>query len=230
MTPIPNPLQDDRTRLRRSFRLALSFVALLWTIKMAGVIFHLDLVQYGVYPLQSGALTGIITGPLVHGSWSHLFTNTLPVVILGTALFYGYPRSAKPALTVIWLGSGLGVWLFAREAYHIGASGLTFGIMFFLLVIGILRWDKRAIALSMIIFFLYGSMIWGIFPSEPGVSYESHFFGAVIGTLLAFVLKKHDPMPEEKKYSWDYETDEEFDDINEAGNEEPYDQHGGQRD
>lgn len=230
MTPVPNPLQDDRTRLRYSFRLAVTFAALLWIIKMVGVIFHLDLVQYGVYPLQSGALTGIITGPLVHGSWSHLFTNTLPVVILGTALFYGYPRSAKPALTVIWLGSGLGVWLFAREAYHIGASGLTFGIMFFLFVIGILRWDKRAIALSMIIFFLYGSMIWGIFPSEPGVSYESHFFGAVIGTLLAFALKKHDPMPEEKKYSWDYETDEEFDDINEAGNEEPYDQQGGQKD
>ena len=229
MTPIPNPLQDDRIRLRRSFRLAMAFAALLWIIKTAGVIFHLDLVQYGVYPLQSGALTGIITGPLVHGSWSHLFTNTLPVVILCTALFYGYPRSAKPALTVIWLGSGLGVWLFAREAYHIGASGLTFGIMFFLLVIGILRWDKRAIALSMIIFFLYGSMIWGIFPSEPGVSYESHFFGAVIGTLLAFALKKHDPLPEEKKYSWDYETDEDFEDISEAGNEEPYDQQGGHR-
>ena len=102
--------------------------------------------------------------------------------------------------------------------------------MFFLFVIGILRWDKRAIALSMIIFFLYGSMIWGIFPSEPGVSYESHFFGAVIGTLLAFVLKKHDPLPEEKKYSWDYETDEDFEDISESGNEEPYDQQGGQKD
>jgi membrane associated rhomboid family serine protease len=221
MTPIPNALQDDRTRLRHSFRLSITFAALLWTIKTLEIMFHLDLVQYGVYPLQPGALTGILTGPLIHGSWLHLFTNTLPVVILGTALFYGYPRSAKPVVTAVWLGSGLGVWLFAREAYHVGASSLTFGVMFFLFVIGILRWDKRAIALSMIIFFLYGSMIWGIFPSKPGVSYESHFFGAAVGTLLAFVLKNRDPIPEEKKYSWEGETDEDFEDINEVDDEEP---------
>jgi len=172
---------------------------------------------YGIYPLQPGALTGILTGPLIHGSWSHLFANTLPVVILGTALFYGYPRSAIPVLTTVWLGSGLGVWLFARESYHIGASGLTFGIMFFLFVINILRWDKRAIALTMIIFFLYGSMIWGVFPSEPAISYESHLFGAVIGVLLAFVLKKHDPMPGEKKYSWEDENNEDAEESTDQG-------------
>ena len=219
MTATPTVLQDDRKRLRQSFRLAMTLAALLWIIKTVETIFHLHLVQYGVYPLQTGALTGILTGPLIHGSWSHLLANTLPVVILGTALFYGYPRSAIPVLTVVWLGSGLGVWLFAREAYHIGASGLAFGVMFFLFVIGILRWDKRAIALSMIIFFLYGSMIWGIFPSEPDVSYESHFFGAVIGILLAFVLKNRDPIPEEKKYSWEDEPDEDFEDIDEVAME-----------
>jgi len=212
MTPIPNALRDDRARLRHAFRLAMIFAAVLWTIKTVEIIFHLDLVHYGVYPLQPGGLTGILTGPLVHGSWSHLFANTLPVVILATALFYGYPRSAKPVFTTVWIGSGLGVWLFARESYHIGASGLTFGIMFFLFVIGMLRWDKRAIALSMIIFFLYGSMIWGVFPSEPGISYESHFFGAVTGVLLAFILRNRDPMPEEKKYSWEGEEDDDSDD------------------
>ena len=217
MTSTPNALQNDRNRLRNAFRLAITFVALLWTIKTAEIIFHLQLIQYGVYPLRPDALTGILTGPLIHCSWSHLFTNTLPVVILGTALFYGYPRSAIPVLTAVWLGSGAGVWLFARDAYHVGASGLTFGVMFFLFVIGILRWDKRAIALSMIIFFLYGSMIWGIFPSEPGISYESHFFGAVTGTLLAFLLKSYDPIPEEKKYSWEEETDESFDVVNTEG-------------
>lgn len=209
MPSIPISLQEDRNRLRHCFRLAVAFAALLWLIRTAEVVFHLDLVRFGVYPLQPGGLVGILTGPLIHGSWSHLFANTLPVIILGTALLYGYPRSAKTVLAAVYIGSGLGVWLFAREAYHIGASGLTFGVMFFLFVVGALRWDKRAIALSMIVFFLYGSMIWGIFPSEPGISFESHFFGAIIGVVLAVVLKKRDPAPPEKTYSWEDEADEE---------------------
>jgi membrane associated rhomboid family serine protease len=212
---IPISLQEDRNRLRYSFRLAAAFAALLWGIRSAEVVFHLELVRYGVYPLQPGGLVGILAGPLIHGSWSHLFANTLPVIILGTALLYGYPKSAKPVLATVYLGSGLGVWLFAREAYHIGASGLTFGVMFFLFVVGALRWDKRAIALSMIVFFLYGSMIWGIFPLEPGISFESHFFGAVIGVVMAIVLKNRDPAPVEKTYSWEDETDEEANEADE---------------
>lgn len=213
MPPLPNSPQDDRTRLRRAFRLAMIFAALLWVIKSVEVIFQLDLVRYGVYPLQPGGLTGILTGPLIHGSWSHLFANTLPVIILGTALLYGYPRSARIVLAAVYLGSGLGVWLFAREAYHIGASGLTFGVMFFLFVIGALRWDKRAIVLSMIVFFLYGSMIWGIFPSAPNISFESHLFGALTGVMLAIVLKNHDPAPVEKKYSWEDETADDLEEV-----------------
>jgi membrane associated rhomboid family serine protease len=215
MSSLPNSLQDDRNRLRHSFRLAVAFAALLWTIKIVEIIFHLKLVRYGVYPLQPGGLAGIFTGPLIHGSWSHLFANTLPIIILGTVLLYGYPRSAKLVLAAVWLGSGLGVWLFAREAYHLGASGLTFGVMFFLLVVGTLRWDKRAMVLSMIVFFLYGSMVWGIFPSDPGISFESHLFGAVIGAVLAIALKNHDPAPVEKKYSWEDETAEEGDEHKE---------------
>jgi len=214
MPSLPSSLQDDRNRLRRSFFLATIFTALLWIIKAVEVVFHLDLVRYGVFPLRLSGLTGILTGPLIHGSWSHLFANTLPIIILGTALLYGYPRSAKPVFAAVYLGSGLGVWLFAREAYHIGASGLTFGVMLFLFVIGALRWDKRAIVIAMIVFFLYGSMIWGIFPSEPGISFESHLFGAIIGVVLAIMFKNRDPAPLEKKYSWEDETVDEIDEGN----------------
>ncbi|MFQ5643614.1 MAG: rhomboid family intramembrane serine protease [Thiogranum sp.] len=218
MCPAPD-FPDDRTRLYHAFRLALAFAVLLWAIKAVETLLHLDLVRYGVFPLQPGGLAGILAGPLIHGSWTHLFANTLPVIILGTALLYGYPRSAKIVIAVVYLGSGLGVWLFARPAYHIGASGLTFGVMFFLLVIGILRWDKRAIVLSMIVFFLYGSMIWGIFPSKPGISFESHFFGALFGVVLAVVLKNRDPAPAEKTYSWENESaeDDEADIDNRPG-------------
>ena len=109
----------------------------------------------------------------------------------------------------IYFGSGIGVWLFARETYHIGASGLTFGMMFFVFTIGAIRWDRRAIALSMIVFFLYGGMIWGILPHDPGISFESHFFGALIGITLAIALRNRDPAPPEKRYSWEDEEDDE---------------------
>ena len=208
MQPDPDSLKDDNTRLRRSFMLVALFALILWVIKLIEIILGLDFVHYGVYPLRVSGLTGIVMAPLIHGSLSHLFSNTAPLIILGTALLYGYPRSARIVVPVLYLGTGLGVWLFARSAYHIGASGLTFGIMFFVFTIGVLRWDKRAIILSMIVFFLYGSMIWGVFPTRPGVSFESHFFGAAIGVALAMLLKNHDPAPPPKKYSWEDESEE----------------------
>lgn len=205
MQPDPDYLKNDSARLRRSFMLVVLFALILWVIKLIEIILGLDFAHYGVYPLRVSGLPGIVMAPLIHGSLSHLFANTAPLIILGTALLYGYPRSAKIVVPVLYLGTGLGVWLFARNAYHIGASGLTFGVMFFVFSIGILRWDTRAIILSMIVFFLYGSMIWGIFPIQPDVSFESHFFGAVIGVALAMLLKNHDPAPPSRKYSWEEE-------------------------
>ncbi|MEE9423314.1 MAG: rhomboid family intramembrane serine protease [Gammaproteobacteria bacterium] len=201
-------LSNDKNKLRHAIFISTLFTVILWSIKLVEIIFNLDFVQYGVYPQRPENLAGILLAPLIHGSISHLFTNTAPVLILGSALLYGYPKSARIVLPVIYLGSGIGVWLFARNAYHIGASGLTFGIMFFVFTVGVLRWDKLAIVLSMIVFFLYGSMIWGIFPSNPAISYESHFFGAIIGIILAFILKNHDPQPPQKKYSWEIEEDD----------------------
>jgi membrane associated rhomboid family serine protease len=127
------------------------------------------------------------------------------LLFLGTAMLYGYPRASRIALPLIYLGSGMGVWLFARSAYHLGASGLTFGMLFFVFTIGALRWDRKAIALSLLVFFLYGGMIWGIFPTEQAVSFESHFFGALFGVVSAVVLRHLDPAPPKKKYSWELE-------------------------
>ena len=208
MSTEPVQLKDDSGRLRQSFLLAAMFTLILWLIKFSEVIFKLDLVGYGVYPLRPDGLTGIILAPLIHSSFAHLFANTAPLIILGTVILYGYPRSAKIVLPSVYLGTGMGVWLFGRQAFHIGASGLTFGVMFFILSIGILRWDRRAIVLSMIVFFLYGSMIWGIFPMDPSVSFESHLAGAVIGITLAILLRNHDPLPPSKTYSWEEQTED----------------------
>lgn len=201
-----NPREDSR-HLKRSFTIVACFTAALWLIKIVEITSGVSLVEYGVYPGRLSGLRGVLWAPLIHSSFSHLFANTAPLLILGTALLYGYPRSARIVIPAVYFATGLGVWFFARHAYHVGASGLTFGFMFFVFTVGVLRWDRRAIALSMVIFFLYGGIIWGIFPSKPDISYESHIFGAMIGLALAMLMRNYDPYPAEKKYSWEEEEE-----------------------
>ena len=205
----PSESSEDAKRLRRALGLAVSFAALLWVIKLSELLLGIDLVAYGIYPRQPSGLLGILTAPLIHSSVAHLVSNTLPILVLGSALLYGYPKSARIVLPALFLGTGLGVWLFGRESYHIGASGLAFGMMFFVFTIGALRWDRPAIALSSIVFFLYGGMVWGVFPGDPSISYESHLLGALLGVVLAVLLRKLDPEPAPKRYSWEDEEEEE---------------------
>jgi len=203
----PADVTSDARRLRRCLLAMLGFVALLWLIKFAELALHLDLGRYGIYPGRLRGLSGVLLAPFIHGSLAHLFSNTLPLVILGTALLYGYPRAAKLVIPVLYLGTGIAVWLFGRNAWHIGASGLTFGMLFFLLTSGVLRWDSRAIALALVVFLLYGGMLWGVFPGDPSVSFESHLAGALIGLVLALLLKNRDPAPARKRYSWEDDDD-----------------------
>lgn len=209
VSPKLNNPREDSLQMKRSFAIALSFTVSLWLIKIIESLMGASLFKYGIYPGQLSGLSGILLAPLIHGSFSHLFTNTAPLLILGTALLYGYPKAAKIVIPAVYIGTGLAVWLFARPVYHAGASSLTFGFMFFVFTIGAIRWDRRAIALSMIVFFLYGSMIWGIFPNKLGVSYESHFFGGMIGFLLAILLRNYDAYLPVKKYNWEGDEDNE---------------------
>jgi membrane associated rhomboid family serine protease len=206
----PHPIVDSvqaSPSFKRAFAVAAAFVSLLWLIRFADAGLGLHLVRFGVYPGVLDGLPGILFAPLIHGSWLHLIANTPALLVLGTALLYGYPRSAGIAVPILCLGSGLGVWLFARESYHIGASGLTHGMMFFIFVIGILRRDRSAIALSLLVFFLYGGMVWSVLPQQPGISFESHFFGAVTGVTLAFLLRNRDAKRPEKRYDWEDEPE-----------------------
>jgi membrane associated rhomboid family serine protease len=190
---------------RTSVTVTLAGIGLLWLLVLLDRTLGLDLYRLGIYPQTLAGLPGILFAPLVHGSWGHLLSNSLALLVLLTALLYGYPRSARPALAVIWLGSGLGVWLFARPSWHFGASGLTHGIMFYIFTSGILRRDRPSIALALIVFLLYGGMIWTIFPQTPDISYESHFFGAGCGVLAAVLFAHRDPRPPEKHYDWEDE-------------------------
>ena len=207
------------TRLRQASLIVATFVALLWLIEILDRTLGLELYRFGVFPANLHGLWGILFAPLIHGSWNHLGSNSFALLILGSALLYGYPRAARPALLFIYFLSGIGVWLFARQSYHFGASGLTHGMMFFIFTTGILRGDRLSIALSLIVFFLYGGMVWTIFPQEAGISYESHFFGAAAGVVAAFLFRDRDPLPPVKTYDWEggQDADADADPASEAG-------------
>lgn len=191
--------------IQQSLFISSVFVLLLWIIQFSEQLFGLDLGFLGVRPGDWTALSGIITAPLVHGSMQHLYSNTLPLWLLGSVLIYGYPQTRYKALAVIWLISGAGVWLFVRESFHIGASGITHGVFFYLLLSSILRRDKRSIALMMIAFFMYGGMVLSILPQEEHISFEYHFFGAVGGVIATLLFFRREPKPVEKKYEWEQE-------------------------
>ena len=195
----------DTRRLRIAFTVALSFALLLWVLKLVEYLGEYDFTQYGIYPLRADGFVGVLLAPFIHGSVAHLFANTAPIIVMGTMLLYGYPRAAKVLLPTVYLGGGVVVWLFAREAYHIGASGIAFGMLFFVFTVGVYRWERRTIALSLVVFFLYGGMISGIVPGAHDISFESHLSGALIGIVLAYLLRHRDSESPRKQYSWEHE-------------------------
>ena len=199
--------------LKRAAAIAAVFTTALWAVQVAAVVLGFPVGLLGIRPGQPEALHGILTAPLVHGSFTHLLTNTPPLLVLGTAMLYGFPRAARIALPMIWLGSGVAVWLLAREGAHLGASGLAHGMLLFVFVMGVLRRDRPSMALAMIVFFLYGGMVWGVLPTRPGVSFESHLFGALAGVLAAFLLRRRDPLPPPRRYEWEEDPPREADDT-----------------
>ena len=204
----PSDTISDKRRLRIAFTAAITFALLLWVLKLIEYFGGFDFAQFGIYPRHAIGLVGVLCAPFIHASLAHLFANTPPIIVIGTMLLYGYPRASKVFLPVVYLGSGIAVWMFARQAYHIGASGLAFGMLFFVFTIGVLRWERRTIAISLLVFFLYGGMVSGIVPGAREISFESHLSGALIGILLAFLLRNRDPESSPKRYRWENEETE----------------------
>jgi membrane associated rhomboid family serine protease len=198
--------QADRQRFRRGLIVSALFVAALWWIRMLEVWLGQPLGALGVRPGEWSGLVGLVAGPLIHGSTQHLVGNSLPLIVLGTLSFAVYPRSAWRAVATIWLLSGLGIWLFGRPSSHIGASGLSHGLMFLLFTLGLLRRDRAAIGAMLIAFFLYGGMLLTVLPGDPQVSWEAHLFGAIAGVLAAVLWRRRDPAPPRKRYSWEDEA------------------------
>lgn len=202
----PDPRFTQSRQAKSSFRLALRlslvFVGILWTIFVVDEVFGLRLGQFGLRPGSIPGLLGIVTAPLLHANFQHILSNTLPMFIAMTATLYLYPNSALRVIPAVWLGSGILAWFFARPNLHIGASGLIYGLLAFVFISGILRRDMRSVSVSLLVGFLYGSMIWGVLPSRPQMSWEMHLTGAVVGVLMAFVFSNWDRVPL-VRYDWE---------------------------
>ena len=212
---IPDPEFTTSERSRANFwlaaRIASGFVAALWAVDFLNVVLELDLQRLGVRPRQFSGLPGILLAPLLHGGLAHLISNSVPLLVLGTGMLYLYPNSALMVLPAIYLGPGIAVWLCGgTSSVHIGASGLVYGLVAYVFTAGVIRRDRRAIAASMLVYFLYGTLVWGVFPIKPGVSWETHLAAALIGLAMAIVLRHYD-IPPRKRYDWE----------DEGGSEEP---------
>ena len=196
---------DDKKKLLTSILIPLGFVALLWGIKISEIIFNLDFTYFGILPGSIKGIPGILFSPLIHANINHLLSNSLPILFLGSGIIYFYRNSSFKVFLIIYLGTGILDWIFARKAYHIGASGLIYGFVAFMFFSGVIRRDTRAIALALLVTFLYGSLIWGVLPLDNQVSWESHLFGSLIGIFCAFIFKNSDPPI---KYDWELEDNE----------------------
>jgi membrane associated rhomboid family serine protease len=177
-------------------------------VRLLEVTAQWDLYWLGIYPRKWQGLIGILSSPLVHANWQHLLDNAVSFMILAAGLFYFYRDLALRVFIYNWLLTGLFVWIGARPAYHIGASGLIYGIASFLFFSGIIRRYVPLMAISLIVVFLYGSMVWGLFPLKEEISWESHLLGAIAGWLLALLY--YNQGPQRPPASWELE-EEEFD-------------------
>ena len=195
---------EEAQTLKQSLKLPIAFVLLLWGIHLIEVLSDEELAAFmGILPRQAEGLLGIVTFPLIHGGWGHLSSNSLPLIILGTAILFFYRPIALRSIAFIYLLHGAFVFLAARPVTHIGASGLVYGFAAFLLTSGILRRERSLMALSMLVIFIYGGMIWGVLPIREGVSWEGHLFGAIAGIAAAFYYRREGP--QRTPYEWEQE-------------------------
>lgn len=188
------------------------FVLLIWLVFWFEIRFGFDFNYLGVRPREPLGLRGIIFSPFIHANIKHLFNNTIPLFVLSMALFYFYRTISWKILFYGILFTGLLTWIIGRPSNHIGASGVIYLLASFLFFKGIFSKYYRLIALSFIVVFLYGGMLWFVVPVEPGISWEGHLSGLLVGLALAYLYKQQ--FAEPPKYEWerpDYnEEDDEF--------------------
>jgi membrane associated rhomboid family serine protease len=162
----------------------------MWIVKVVEYYFNLDFKSFGIYPRDTSSLSGIFFSPFIHADFNHLLSNSMPLFLLCAAILFFYKRMAFQIIFISWILTGTSVWLGGRYSWHIGASGLVYAFASFLFFSGILSKNRQLIAISLLVIFLYGGLIWGVLPGNAGISWESHLYGFAVGFILAYFYGK----------------------------------------
>ena len=181
--------KSRRKLWEKAFKIALSAIAIIWMVFLLDLFLpFFNIGQYGIHPRRIDSLPGIVSAIFLHGSFSHIISNTMALLLAITALFGNYPKSAIKVIIYSILLTGLLVWLFARSANHIGASGLLYCLLTYIFICGFIKKDIQSIGISLVIAFLYGSIIFGVIPGDQNVSWESHLFGMITGVFFGMEI------------------------------------------
>ncbi len=202
----------SKRKLFKIIKIPAIFVLIMWLVKIIEHSFSLSFSSYGILPRDISGIKGVVFFPFIHQDFKHLLNNTYPVLILGSLLFYYYKKVGLQILLWLFFVSGIWLWAIGRTNYHIGASGMVYALASFIFFSGLMKKQTTLAAASLLVIFLYGSMIWGILPIYEWVSWEGHLSGLLAGLLVAIFFKREGPKP--KKYQWEIEEElEESDDI-----------------
>lgn len=214
MVSVESIIFDQMEQDLKSLLKALVWPVFLWlamlVIFLLQEFYDLDFRILAVHPQHIDGLLGILGSPFLHLNWGHIFSNSIPFLVLGWALFFFYKEFAFKALFWMWVSTGFWVWIFASPGYHLGASGVVYALAFFHISSGIIRKVYGLLAFGMLVIFLYGGLIWGFFPElfpKERISWESHLMGAIAGIAFAIYYRKSGIQKEEK--FWDDEEDDE---------------------
>jgi len=188
--------------LSKKIQITFIIIALIWLVFMLNSILPINLNQYGIIPRTTKGLIGILFAPFLHANLPHIISNSIPLFVLTLSLFLFYEKQA----VVVWLGvmlvGGFLVWLlaglFSGSSVHVGASGVIYGLVAFFVASGIYQQSVKAILISIVVIIVYGSLIFGIFTSQPRVSWQGHLFGALAGLWMAYVFRKRRMLKENR--------------------------------
>jgi membrane associated rhomboid family serine protease len=174
-----------QTSIIGSAAIPLRLTFIMWLVMLLELVYGWSVTAFGIVPRTVWGLTGILFAPMIHGDLLHLVSNTVPLLFLGTLLFYFYGRIGQSVFLRSYFWTNLCVWLFARPANHIGASGVVYGLAFFLIFFGIFRRDFVSLLISIVTILMYGGVFYGVLPTDPSISWEAHFAGAIVGVYTA---------------------------------------------
>ena len=211
---------NDENQLKISksiFLIPMFYIVIIWFIYWIEIQYGFNFNKFGVYPRTLEGFRGVFLTHFIHSNTNHVFNNSIPLFVLLSSLFYFYKDVAYKVLIFGGLLTGFLTWLFARESFHIGASGIVYLLFSFVFFSGIIKKHYRLVALSLIIIFLYGSMIWYVLPIKDGISWEGHLCGFLVGLYFAIRYRNRGIVKEEHQF-----TQTEFDDLfDENGNFSP---------